>query len=179
MVGPRLHSARRARRDRHFETLRHPPSDTRWAYKWARNFVHPQVVGITIGLGLPALRPGSLSGPSILGLDWPGHAAMASLQHCTVAVATLRLNDEPAIRVNVFTYLTEEASSAFKAADQIVEANQPAMRNEVRTNVDTSDTARLETANTGPWSRFRDSPRPSVAASATARRHRRAGFLLR
>src|SRR5215208_7626400 len=125
MVGPRLHSARRARRDRHFETLRHPPSDTRWAYKWARNFVHPQVVGITIGLGLPSLRPGSLSGPSILGLDWPGHAALVSLQHCTVALATLHPNDERAIRVKVLTHLIEEASSAFKAAGRIAEGNRP------------------------------------------------------
>jgi hypothetical protein len=98
------------------ESLDVLPSDTRWIYKWASNYVHPQVVGITISLGLPALYPGSLSGPSVRGLDWPGHAAMVSLQHCTVAVATLRQNNERAIRIKVLTLLTEEAIAAFKAA---------------------------------------------------------------
>jgi len=111
------------------ESLKVLPSDTRWIYKWASMYVHPQAVGITISLGLPALHFGSLVGPSILGLDSVGHAAMISLHQCAVALATLIPNDERAIRLRVLTHLTDEADSAFIAAGRIAEGNQPAVGN--------------------------------------------------
>jgi hypothetical protein len=114
------------------ESLDLLPSDTRWIYKWATTYVHPQAMSTAISLGLPALHPGSLAGPSVLGLDWPGHAAMLSLQHCTVALATLRQDGEREIRIKLLTHLIEEASSAFKTAARPSRRNQPAPRNEGR-----------------------------------------------
>lgn len=92
------------------------PADSRWAYKWASVFVHPQVWGITLGLGLTADVSNPVAKRNVLGLDLPANAAIVSLFQCTVALSWMDEGVEWMIRTSVLTQLVEEARAAIAAA---------------------------------------------------------------
>ncbi len=89
-------------------SVRALPVDARWTYKWASIATHPQVWGIVGNLGSPEfIGDGALVGPSAHGLDLPMSSALISLFQCGVALGSLHLADEWAIRLAVMRDLTE------------------------------------------------------------------------
>jgi hypothetical protein len=92
------------------------PRDSRWMYKWASVLIHPQIWGITLGLGLTSDIHNPALQPNILGLDVPANAAVVSLFQCTAALSWMDEGDEWMIRTAVLTQLVEEARTAIAAA---------------------------------------------------------------